>query len=122
MKIRNRSEELFFTLIHNSEEDNEYRILLNAVIISLLLLPKNQKIKFHINKNVEILINRFLINMSERQKLDNEYYLELTFIGNFIKENDIISLHKTNIDVYDDEFLKMTIIENILQCHKNLSK
>lgn len=108
MKNLNRSGDLFFTFINNSGEENEYRIILRALIVSLLLIPRNQKIKLYINKNVQTLINRFLNNMSDRRKLDNEYYLELQFIGNFIKNNGLIWLQgNKEADSYD----KALIIE-----------
>lgn len=79
-------QEIYFLVSYNSEEDNEYRIILHALIVSLLLIPRKEKIEIYINKNVEIMIDRYFNNSSERRKLDHEYYLELKFIEKHYKE------------------------------------
>ncbi|RGB33433.1 hypothetical protein C1646_761733 [Rhizophagus diaphanus] len=90
LKERNNyKDELLLRASHESTIENEYKILLKSLIIILLIINEKSDIILGISKNIKYLIKDFIVNLSNRKKIDSEFYIELLFIEKFLKENDI---------------------------------
>ncbi|PKC71219.1 hypothetical protein RhiirA1_453784 [Rhizophagus irregularis] len=80
-----RTEIRIFAYIETKKEDL-YTIILRSLILGYILLGKKTNILIGIDQNVLRLIENFDKEQSNRRKLDNDYYTELTFIKKL--END----------------------------------
>ncbi|PKY55292.1 hypothetical protein RhiirA4_474637 [Rhizophagus irregularis] len=83
-----------------------YKILIRSLIIGILLLGNNSDVILGINNNVLKLLQDFLMNLSNRRWLDNDFYLELLFIEKFLFENEM-EIDRNNFSFwqcsYDEE-------------------
>ncbi|CAB5362275.1 unnamed protein product [Rhizophagus irregularis] len=101
-----KEEEIFFSASYEVLNENEYKILIRAIIIGLILINQNSKIVLGINKAINKLIKDFIIN-SKRKKIDSDYYIELLYIEHFLFKNNI-----KIVDALDDEMHTITEIKN----------
>ncbi|PKY55294.1 hypothetical protein RhiirA4_474639 [Rhizophagus irregularis] len=92
-----KAENDFITIMKNSlaENENEERVK-RSIIIGLILINGNSEIVLGINENIKNLIKDFIFNTSNRKKIDNDYYIELLYIEDFMTNNDIIIVDENN--------------------------
>ncbi|PKY31997.1 hypothetical protein RhiirB3_449892 [Rhizophagus irregularis] len=88
-KIENSSEEIFMMAKHESVYENEFKIILRSLILGILIIPENCELILGLNGKVTQLISEFINKFSNRRKIDNDYYLELLYIENFLENNEI---------------------------------
>lgn len=55
----------------------------------MLLLRKNSDIILGINANILNLLHDFRRNLSNRRKIDSEFYIELMFLEKFLQDNNM---------------------------------
>ncbi|PKY49192.1 hypothetical protein RhiirA4_465060, partial [Rhizophagus irregularis] len=84
-----KEEEIFISASYEVCNENEFKILIRSIIIGLILINKNSEIILGINRTIEKLIKEFNFNISNRKKIDSDYYLELLYIENFLAKNNI---------------------------------
>ncbi|PKC56954.1 hypothetical protein RhiirA1_473237 [Rhizophagus irregularis] len=81
--------ELMLLATYDGNNENEFKIILRSLVLGFLIIENNSKIVLGINKNVQHLILDFINNLSNRKKIDSDYYLELLFIQNYLEDNEI---------------------------------
>ncbi|PKY61106.1 hypothetical protein RhiirA4_521054 [Rhizophagus irregularis] len=88
--------------------ENEFKVILRSIILSLLIISEKSDIVLGINENIQKLINEFRNNSSNRKKIDSDFYLELLFIENFIEKYDIeiLDLNARNYKITKELRLK----------------
>lgn len=109
--IENNDDELFFMANYESVVENEFKIILRSIILGLMIIAEKSKLILGLNDKVINVILDFINNCSNRRKIDNDYYLELLFIENFLEKNEIKLLDA-------DE----KIFENIKEIRKKLKE
>ncbi|GBC14484.2 hypothetical protein GLOIN_2v1478197 [Rhizophagus irregularis DAOM 181602=DAOM 197198] len=92
----NKEEEILMSASYEIFNENEFKILIRSIIIGLILINSNSEIVLGINKNVKKLIKEFITNTSNRKKIDNDYYIELLYIEDFMTKNDINIVEEIN--------------------------
>lgn len=60
--------------------ENEFKILIRAIIIGFLMISDYSEIILGANEYVERILHEFIKNLSKRRKIDNEFYIELLYI------------------------------------------
>jgi hypothetical protein len=84
------------------------RVLIRCLIIGIILVNKNSNIKLGIDKKIKKLIEDFLKNLNNRRRIDNEYYIELLFIENFLQNSNS---KITSLEKLDEEFYEKLVID-----------
>ncbi|CAB4424719.1 unnamed protein product [Rhizophagus irregularis] len=92
----NKEEEILMSASYEICNENEFKILIRSIIIGLILINGNSEIILGINENIKKLIKEFIFNTSNRKKIDNDYYIELLYIEDFMIKNEIIMVDETN--------------------------
>ncbi|PKY52519.1 hypothetical protein RhiirA4_496862 [Rhizophagus irregularis] len=87
---RDSKEELIFLANHECNNENEFKIILRSIIMGILIISENSELILGINEKVNRLIFEFINNLSNRKKIDNNFYLELLFLENFLETNNIV--------------------------------
>jgi hypothetical protein len=107
---------------YESTNENEFKILIRSVIIGLLIICEKSEVILRINEYVSNLLYEFTKNLSNRKKIDSEFYIELLFIENLLKNSniDIIDYNKEVIEIkkkargmLKDKNIVMTIVHKI---------
>lgn len=90
-KIKNNiaQDELIILVKYECTNENEFRSLIKCLIIGLLIVCKKSDILLGINKYVYNLLDNFMKKLSNRRKIDSEFYIELIFIERYLEKNDI---------------------------------
>lgn len=83
------NDELIFLVNYVCNNENEFKIILRSIIVGILIINENSEVILGVNEKVNRLIVEFVNNFSNRKKIDNDYYLELLFIENFLETNNI---------------------------------
>ncbi|RGB36593.1 hypothetical protein C1646_666821 [Rhizophagus diaphanus] len=83
--LYSEKEEIKFSFIYDVRIENEFRILLRALILSLLLIDKQSEVILGIDKHIIQIIKNFN-NNSNRRNLDEDLYLELSFIEKYMEK------------------------------------
>ncbi|PKB99447.1 hypothetical protein RhiirA5_429683 [Rhizophagus irregularis] len=81
--------DLMFLTKQECINENEFKIILRNMIVSLMIFSNNSEIILGINEKVQNLLFEFINNFSNRRKIDSDYYLELLFLENFLENNEI---------------------------------
>ncbi|CAB4439657.1 unnamed protein product [Rhizophagus irregularis] len=100
--------EIMFIAKYEGINENEFKVILRSLILVLLILAEKSEIVLGINEHIQKLINEFRTNFSNRKKIDNEYYLELLYIDNFLEKHDIdlLELNAKNYKISKELRLK----------------
>ncbi|CAB4418823.1 unnamed protein product [Rhizophagus irregularis] len=104
----NEKSEIMFLANYEGINENEFKVILRSIILSLLIISEKSDIVLGINENIQKLINEFRNNSSNRKKIDSDFYLELLFIENFIEKYDIeiLDLNARNYKITKELRLK----------------
>ncbi|PKY60175.1 hypothetical protein RhiirA4_430933 [Rhizophagus irregularis] len=92
----NKEEEILMSASYEICNENEFKIFIRSIIIGLILINGNSEIILGINEKIKKLIKEFIFNTSNRKKIDNDYYIELLYIENFLIKNDIVIVDENN--------------------------
>ncbi|CAB4413144.1 unnamed protein product [Rhizophagus irregularis] len=111
---------------YESTNENEFKILIRSVIIGLLIICEKSEVILGINEYVNNLLYEFTKNLSNRKKIDSEFYIELLFIENLLKNSNIdiidyndqeykevIEIKKKARGMLKDKNIVMTIVHKI---------
>lgn len=83
-------------------DDDIIRTSLHTLIMALLLIEKNATLNLICERNVKKIIKEFINLQSERRRLDNRYYTELTFIEYWLRNIKV----KIRLDQNDEILIK----------------
>ncbi|POG75249.1 uncharacterized protein OCT59_001404 [Rhizophagus irregularis] len=70
--------------------ENEFKILLRSLIIGLIIVSERSDLILGINEKIKNWLFDFMTNLSNRKKIDSEFYLELLFIEKLLDNNNIV--------------------------------
>ncbi|PKK62615.1 hypothetical protein RhiirC2_790108 [Rhizophagus irregularis] len=97
-------EELKFSVRYDDNLENEFKVIIRGIILGILIIDRGSDVGLGVNSYVLRLLEKFK-NSSNRRKLDEELYLELAFLENYME--------KMNIKFIENEFLILSSLEKI---------
>jgi hypothetical protein len=100
-KLEEGANEINIIADYKTRNEKENSIIIRSVILGLILLDRNYKIKLGVDRKVKRLIKDFIENLSNRRRIDEEYYIELLFLESLIKK---FKLQIIGSNEYEDEF------------------
>ncbi|CAB5360036.1 unnamed protein product [Rhizophagus irregularis] len=97
-------EELKFSVRYDDNLENEFKVIIRGIILGILIIDRGSDVGLGVNSYVLRLLEKFK-NSSNRRKLDEELYLELAFLENYME--------KMNIKFIENEFLILSSLDKI---------
>ncbi|PKY34566.1 hypothetical protein RhiirB3_395630 [Rhizophagus irregularis] len=78
-------EELKFSVRYDDNLENEFKAIIRGIILGILIIDRGSDVGLGVNSYVLRLLEKFK-NSSNRRKLDEELYLELAFLENYMEK------------------------------------
>lgn len=92
-------------------KENEFKILLRCLLIGIILIEKGSDVLLGIDEKVRRCLENFMKNLSNRKRIDEDYYLEMLAIEKFLQDEDM------KLDI-----LGHSELENILEEKREMGK
>ncbi|PKY32153.1 hypothetical protein RhiirB3_450143 [Rhizophagus irregularis] len=92
-------------------KEDEFKILLRCLLIGIILIENYSDVLLGIDEKVRRCLENFMKNLSNRKRIDEDYYLEMLAIEKFLQDEDM------KLDI-----LGHSELENILEEKREMGK
>jgi hypothetical protein len=104
VKCTDNNEEYIFKFTVRNKEISKQKALLDGLIILLIILHGKERLTINIDENIVKLINKYILEKSDRKKMKFQWYIELKFIQEWIIDNENLTFE--GVKLIDEELIK----------------